>query len=133
MTDVLNPQQRSYCMSQIRGKDTKPEIVFRKALWREGFRYSLKYKLYGKPDIILPGRKIAVFIDGCFWHGWPLHYNKPNTNKKFWKEKIKKNIERDKQVNRYLKKNGWQVVRYWEHQVKNSLAVCIKNFTKKCK
>lgn len=125
MTDVLSIQQRSFCMSQIRGKNTKPEILLRKALWKKGLRFRLKYKLFGKPDIIFPGKRIAVFIDGCFWHGCPEHHVKPKTNKKFWNEKIKKNIKRDKVVTERLNKEGWIVIRFWEHQIKNNLQRCV--------
>jgi DNA mismatch endonuclease (patch repair protein) len=120
-SDVLTPKQRSYCMSKIRGKNTGPEIILRKALWANGVRYRLNYKIPGKPDIILVKSKIAIFVDGCFWHGCPLHSNLPRTNRKFWKEKILKNKKRDQEINKTLSGIGWLVIRIWEHEIKNNL------------
>ena len=117
MVDVLTPAQRKYCMSRIRGKDTKPEIVLRKLLWAAGYRYRLKNRLPGRPDIIFPGSKLAIFIDGCFWHGCPKHAVMPKTNRAFWRRKLYRNMERDREVNQQLRKMGWRVVRLWEHQV----------------
>ena len=122
MTDVHTKEQRSYNMSLIKGKDTKPEISLRKLLFAKGIRgYRVHYKLPGKPDIVFPGKKIAVFIDGCFWHKCPQCFVKPQTNKRFWKEKIDSNVERGKIVNKQLKKMGWKIVRIWEHEVRKNL------------
>lgn len=120
-------------MSRIRGKDTKPEMLLRKALWKNGLRYQLKYKIFGKPDIIFPGNKIAVFVDGCFWHGCPDHLVKPKTNKKFWNNKIKKNIKRDKDVTARLTEEGWTVVRFWEHQITSDLTGCVSKVAVLCR
>ena len=106
-------------MSKIRSKDTKIEIIFRKALWKNGFRYrknSSKY--FGKPDIVLPKYKTVIFIDSCFWHGCRKHGSVPQTRKKFWKVKIERNKNRDKEVNRRYKKDGWKTFRIWEHDLK---------------
>lgn len=108
-------------MSKIKGKDTGPEIKLRKALWAEGFRYRINYKLPGKPDIVFPGKRIVIFVDGCFWHCCPLHGAKPKTNREFWNKKLKKNKERDNKINRKLNEMGWKVLRFWEHQIKNNL------------
>ena len=86
MADVLTKKQRSRCMSAIRGRDTKPEILLRKALWYKGYRYRLKNRLPGKPDIAFPTERLAVFVDGCFWHGCPEHYKKPSTHAAFWRD-----------------------------------------------
>ncbi|MGD0336334.1 MAG: very short patch repair endonuclease [Candidatus Omnitrophota bacterium] len=119
MTDVLTKKQRSYCMSQIRARDTQPEIILRKAISSAGISgYRLNYRLLGKPDIVFPKRKIAVFIDGCFWHKCPRCFIKPDTNKKFWNEKIASNVKRDKIVNTELKRKGWKVLRIWEHELR---------------
>ena len=124
--DVLTKDQRSYCMSQIRGKNTKPELLLRRNLWKLGFRYRVHYSLPGRPDIVFTKKKIAVFVDGCFWHGCPDHGVKPKTNKKFWREKIHGNILRDKRNTNNLVKEGWTVLRFWEHQIKKELAkVCV--------
>lgn len=99
MADVHTPGERSYNMSRIRSKDTKPEILLRKALWREGFRYKLKNKdLLGKPDLVFRKQKIVIFVDGCFWHRCPEHFIRPNNNADFWEQKIQTNVDRDKKV-----------------------------------
>lgn len=120
MADVLTKKQRSYCMSQIRARNTQPEIILRKAIFSTGIRgYRLHYKLAGKPDIVFPKRKIVIFIDGCFWHKCPKCFKKPDTNKKFWKVKIDSNVARDRIVNVVLKKDGWKILRIWEHELEN--------------
>ncbi|GAG33124.1 unnamed protein product, partial [marine sediment metagenome] len=104
MTDVHTPEQRKYNMSQIRGKNTKPEVKLRKYLFSKGIRgYRLYYKLLGKPDLVFTKQKIVVFVDGCFWHKCPKCFIQPENNKEFWKKKIKGNVERDKKVNKLLK------------------------------
>jgi len=120
MTDVLTKKQRSYNMSMIRAKNTQPEIRLRKILSASGLRgYRFHYKLLGKPDIVFPKKRIAIFIDGCFWHKCPRCFIKPETNKRFWKQKIDSNIKRDRLVNARLKKEGWIVLRIWEHEIPN--------------
>ncbi len=119
MTDVLTRRQRSYCMSRIRSKNTRPEIILRKAISKTGIRgYRLNCGLSGKPDIVFPKRKIVIFIDGCFWHKCPKCFKSPKTNKKFWLEKIEGNKRRDIKVNRHYKKMGWRIIRIWEHDLK---------------
>jgi DNA mismatch endonuclease, patch repair protein len=125
MTDVLSLSQRKFCMSRIQGKNTKPELSLRKALWACGLRYRLKNQLPGRPDLIFPGIKLAVFIDGCFWHACPLHFKMPETNQAFWQEKLSKNKLRDKEVNHLLKVEGWRVLRFWEHDIKSDVSVCV--------
>lgn len=126
MTDVLTKRQRSYCMSRIRGKDTQPELILRKAISGAGIRgYRLKYKLLGKPDIVFPKRKIAIFIDGCFWHKCPKCFSELSTTKKYWVKKIQSNIDRDQRVNKTLKKMGWKILRIWEHDTERNLNICL--------
>lgn len=114
-------------MSQITKKNTKPEIILRKALSKIGIRgYRLYYKLLGTPDIVFPKRKIAIFIDGCFWHKCPKCAIKiPLKNREYWNKKIKGNIKRDKLVNSQLKEAGWKVLRFWEHEINKNLKRCI--------
>jgi len=133
MADVLTKVQRSRCMSAIRGKDTKPEILLRKTLWYKGYRYRLKNRLSGRPDIVFPTERVAVFVDGCFWHGCPEHYQKPATNAAFWREKIRKNTQRDKEVNALLNSEGWKVLRFWEHAVKDNPEACAHQVIKALK
>jgi len=121
LPDMMGRSQRSDCMSKIRGKDTKVEVVLRKAVWRNGLRYRLHAKLPGTPDLVFPRSKVALFIDGCFWHGCPTHGVRPRTNRAFWADKLKKNVERDKQTNRELREIGWKVIRCWEHEVEKRL------------
>lgn len=127
MVDVLTDSQRKYCMSRIRGQNTSPEIKLRKALWANGFRYRIRNKLPGRPDIIFSKNRIAIFVDGCFWHGCSEHYQLPETNREFWKNKIKKNVERDRKNDFFLRNMGWEVMRFWEHELKNNLNDCLKS------
>jgi DNA mismatch endonuclease (patch repair protein) len=120
--DVLTSQQRSYNMSQIRGRDTGPEMILRSRLWSLGLRYRTHYKLPGRPDIVFVSKKIAVFVDGCFWHGCPEHGVRPKTNSSFWNTKIEGTIERDKKNRQRLEEQGWKVLRFWEHDIEKDLA-----------
>lgn len=121
MTDVLTPEQRRKNMSHIHGKNTKPELKLRKLLWAEGIRgYRVHYNLPGKPDIVFTRKKIAVFVDGCFWHKCPVCFKPPATNEIFWNEKLQKNVERDQKVTSELESRGWTVLRFWEHEIRDS-------------
>lgn len=117
--DVLTPQQRSHCMSRIRGRNTGPELLLRKELWAAKLRYRLHYKAPGKPDIAFPKTRVAVFVDGCFWHGCPQHSMRPRTNRVFWQRKIGANVNRDRAVVLLLRAEGWSVLRFWEHEIRN--------------
>ena len=121
MTDVLSQDQRSYCMSRIRSENTKPEVWLRKSLWRLGYRYRIKSKLQGKPDIVFVSLNTVVFVDGCFWHKCPYHFVKPKTRTEFWMNKINGNIARDQKNTEVLEAQGWKVLRIWEHEIKSSL------------
>jgi DNA mismatch endonuclease, patch repair protein len=116
-TDVLTPAQRSHCMSQIRGRDTKPELLLRKALWVAGKRYRIRSRLPGRPDLVFPKAKVAVFVDGCQWHCCPVHFVRPKSNQEFWDRKFERNRLRDEEVNRLLAEQNWRVFRFWEHEV----------------
>ena len=118
MTDVHTPEQRSHNMARIRSKDTKPELLLRRELWKTGMRYRLHFNLPGKPDLTFTKQRLVIFIDGCFWHKCPEHFVMPKTRTGFWKEKIEKNVIRDARVNRELSELGWNVIRVWEHEVK---------------
>lgn len=120
--------ERSKIMGKIRGKNTKPELAFRKALWAAGYRYRIDYKkLIGKPDIALKKYKTVVFIDGEYWHGhnWEERKSKIKTNREFWIAKIERNMQRDREVNLELKTSGYTVFRFWESKIKKELDVCV--------
>lgn len=121
MTDVLTPSQRKYNMSRIRGKDTGPELKLRKLLWSRGIKgYRIHHNLSGKPDIVFTKKKIAIFIDGCFWHKCPVCFQEPETRKEFWMKKISSNVERDYKNTRQLQDDGWIVIRFWEHEIRKT-------------
>ena len=120
--DVHNPEQRSYNMSRIRSKNTKPEVLLRKALWNNGIRYSLhSKKLPGSPDIVITKHRIAVFVHGCFWHRHQgcKYTTTPETRKEFWEAKFSENIARDKRNYKALIEMKWKVLIVWECEVKN--------------
>lgn len=128
MTDIFNKKKRSEIMSKVKNKDSKIEVEFRKKLWKEGFRYRKNATNYfGKPDLALPKYKTVIFIDSCFWHGCPKHCRLPESNTEFWKNKIERNRQRDKEVDKYYRNINWNVIRAWEHQLKKiDISVIIK-------
>lgn len=131
MADVLSQKQRSFNMSRIKSSSTGPELTLRKLLFQAGLRgYRLNYKLAGKPDIVFTRRKIAIFVDGCFWHKCPRDYKEPATNKVFWEHKIESNLIRDKEVNKILKRREWTVLRIWEHDLKKDPTACLGKILK---
>ena len=141
MPDTMTPQQRHYCMSRIRSKDTTPEKRVRQWLWQHGYRYRLCVKgVPGKPDIVMRKYRTAIFVNGCFWHGHGVELivkseefivnsgdgevenskccKIPKTNREFWLDKIRRNQERDQKNYEILSENGWQVIVLWECQLK---------------
>ena len=120
MGDRMTREQRHRCMSHIRGRDTKPELVVRRWLWHQGFRYRLYVKsLPGRPDIVLRKWRTAIFVNGCFWHGHECESNRrrPMTNAQFWQDKINRNRERDARNQSLLQAAGWHVIVVWECQL----------------
>lgn len=120
--------QRSYNMSQIRSKGTKPEKLLKKALWLAGVRYKTPKKpLPGKPDISLKKYKLVIFVDGAFWHGYDWENRKQSikSNREFWIAKIERNMQRDQEVNEFYKSKGWTVLRFWDFEVKGDFGVCL--------
>lgn len=119
MADVMTKEQRSRCMSRIKGKDTKPEMIVRRWLWSRGYRYRKHVKrLPGTPDIVLRKYGIVIFIHGCFWHGHEEHMHLPKSNADFWTAKIRRNKERDEAQKDRLRAMGWNVLTVWECQLK---------------
>jgi len=125
MPDNLTPEQRSFCMSRIKGKDTGLEMRVRSALHRRGLRFRKHVKdLPGKPDVVFRKARVAVFVDGDFWHG----YRFPSWEDKvsdFWKKKINRNRERDAANHRKLRQMEWTVIRLWQHEVEEDFDACI--------
>jgi len=122
MIDVFLPEKRSWIMSLVKGKNTRPELIVRSLIHRMGYRFRLYQKILpGNPDIILKRHKKVVFIHGCFWHGHKgcLRSKRPMTNRSFWNKKLSKNIERDKRQQKELHKLGWKTLIIWECQIKN--------------
>jgi DNA mismatch endonuclease (patch repair protein) len=126
MPDNLTPEQRSYCMSRIKGKDTGLEVRIRSALHKRGLRFRKHLKeLPGRPDIVFSRARVVVFVDGDFWHG----YRFPSWEHKvsdFWKKKISKNRERDIRNHRKLQKMGWAVIRLWQNDIERDFDGCIR-------
>jgi DNA mismatch endonuclease (patch repair protein) len=121
--------ERSALMSKIRSTETKPEQLLRKELWKVGVRYRINVKaLPGSPDIVVRKKKLVVFVDGEFWHGynWAIKRKKIKTNRKFWIPKIERNMQRDLENTGALKKLGFRVLRFWEHEIKKDSNKCIK-------
>ena len=127
--DTVSKKQRSYIMSQIRGTKTKPELIVKRNIDGRKLRYQPK-GIPERPDFANKTKKVAVFIDGCFWHKCPRCYKPPKSNKKYWKAKIERNTKRDRHVNRKMKKDGWTVIRFWEHQVKENKSYVLKKINK---
>ncbi len=127
MADIFSKKKRSEIMSKVKSKDTKIEIEFRKSIWKSGFRYRKNPSGYfGNPDLVSKKQKTAIFIDSCFWHGCKKHCRLPSTRKSYWLPKIKRNKQRDKEVNRHYKRLGWKIIRVWEHDLKKILIMSQK-------
>ena len=123
--DVHDKKTRTYNMSQIKGKNTKPEGMVRKYLFAQGFRYRKNdKKLPGTPDIVLPKYKTVIFVNGCFWHGHEgcKYFVWPKSNPDFWKRKIETNISRDRKIIELLEKQGWNVIVIWECELRKTYA-----------
>lgn len=126
MPDNLTPAQRSHCMSRVKSKDTGLEVIVRRSLRKRGLKFEKHARdLPGSPDLVFRDAKVAVFIDGDFWHGWRFPaWKHPVTP--FWREKIEKNRRRDAKNFRKLRRDGWTVVRLWQHQISRDLDACIE-------
>jgi len=128
MPDTFSKKKRSQIMSKIRAKNTRLEIGFKELI--KGLRFRYQPDIFGKPDFASKKLKIAIFIDSCFWHKCPKHFRKPTANNIYWTKKINRNVERAKEVNAYLKKQGWKVIRFWEHDIKKNPKKCVLKIKK---
>lgn len=121
--DIKSPEERSRNMAAVKSRNTSPEIRLRRAIWKVGVRYFTSAgwfrltgrRLPGSPDLVFPSARVVVFVDGCFWHGCPKHYQLPDTRQEFWRAKLLENQRRDRKVTELLEAEGWRVVRIWEH------------------
>ena len=128
--DTVTKEKRSEMMSGIRSRNTKPELLIRKGLFKLGYRYRINDKIYGKPDIVLKKYNAVIFIHGCFWHGHIGcdYFKIPKSNTQFWVEKIEKNRDRDAEVLNYLRANSWRICIIWECAIRGKTQM--KNYYK---
>ncbi|MBO4308922.1 MAG: DNA mismatch endonuclease Vsr [Clostridia bacterium] len=126
--DKLTPEQRAKNMRAVKNKDSEIELLLRRCLWEKGLRYRKNVKsVYGHPDIAFIGKKVAVFCDSEFWHGfdWENKQNEIKSRRDFWIPKIERNIQRDKEVNQKLQSEGWTVLRFWGEEIKKNTEECV--------
>jgi DNA mismatch endonuclease, patch repair protein len=128
MTDNLTKEQRKKNMRAIKSQSALENRVT-KELWGMGFRFRKNAKLFGKPDISIKKYKIVIFIDSCFWHCCPIHGNMPKSNKEYWEKKLKRNKNRDIEVNSIYKEKGWNILRIWEHELKENFIQVMNQIT----
>jgi DNA mismatch endonuclease (patch repair protein) len=126
--DVYGRNVRSYVMSRIRGRNTSAELLLRRSLWASGLRgYRIHGRLPGSPDICWKSLHLAVFVDGCFWHKCPMcKIRTPLNNRNYWQSKLKRNQLRDRRVDRTLGELGWTIIRFWEHEVRQTPSKCVR-------
>ncbi len=125
MVDNLTAEQRSFTMSRIRSKDTTPELTIRRLVHARGLRFRLHKKgLPGRPDLVFSRAKVAVFVDGDFWHGWQFSRWRHKLGS-YWRKKIERNRDRDRRTSEKLRREGWLVIRIWEHDVKEDAKSCV--------
>lgn len=125
MADKLTPEQRSGLMARVRTRDTAPEVALRRALWAAGVRgWRLHPELPGRPDLAWRSRRLAIFVDGAFWHGHPDYYR--GQSGPFWDAKIARNRARDAHVNAELEGLGWRVLRLWDFEIERDVTTCVK-------
>jgi DNA mismatch endonuclease (patch repair protein) len=123
MTDIFTPEKRSWVMSQIRGKNTKIEIKMKRILKETGYKFEMHPEMYGNPDFAHKRKRIAIFCDGDFWHGYRYDIKK-KPGKKYWRDKIENNMRRDRRYSRNLRRDGWSVLRLWEHDIEKNPEKC---------
>jgi len=129
MADIFSKEKRSWVMSRIKGKNTKIELKMNDVLKDIGYSYEMHPKMFGNPDFALKRKRIVIFCDGDFWHGY--EYSKRKLSKKFWRDKIERNMERDKRITRKLRREGWSVLRFWEHNIEKRIDVCADRVIRK--
>jgi len=130
MIDIFTPEKRSWVMSRIRGTNTKIDLTMKKILSKQRCKYQMYPKMFGNPDFIIKRKKIAIFCDGDFWHGY-RYDSKKKPAKKFWRNKIKENMRRDRRISRKLRRDGWSVLRFWEHDIEKRQEFCQRKIKEK--
>ena len=129
MADTISKTKRSAVMRAIKSKNTGLEMAFRTELWKIGLRYRVNYSLPGKPDLVFVQPRLLVFLDSCFWHGCRWHCRMPKSNVRYWTKKIARNRRRDRSVTEECQRLGWQVLRLWEHSIRQDLSGCVARVT----
>ncbi|WP_262175674.1 very short patch repair endonuclease [Saccharococcus sp. Marseille-Q5394] len=130
MADNMSKEQRSKTMSKIKSK-SKLENMFASALWRKGLRFRRNVKsLKGTPDIAIVKYRIVIFVDSCFWHVCPEHFNQPKSNEEYWNKKLKRNVERDAEINAYYIEKNWNIKRIWEHEIRSDISKAVDDTLK---
>lgn len=130
MADIFTPEKRSWIMSRIRSTNTKIDLEMKKILTKNKIKHLMYPKMFGNPDFIIERKRIAVFCDGDFWHGYKYD-EKKKPSKEFWRDKIENNMKRDVRITRKLRKDGWSVLRFWEHDIEKRPEVCINRIKRK--
>jgi DNA mismatch endonuclease (patch repair protein) len=132
MTDIFTPEKRSWVMSRIRGTNTKIDLKMKKMLADAGHKWEMYPKMFGNPDFVHRRKKIIIYCDGDFWHGYKYN-EKKRPAKKFWQDKIENNMKRDQRYTRKLRQKGWSVLRFWEHDIERNPEKCLRRITAKIK
>lgn len=123
--DKLSPAKRSALMFRVKGRNTSPELKLRSAMWHIGIRFRLGQCIgRTRPDVVFKGARLAIFVDGCFWHSCPIHKSRPQSNQHFWDGKLARNVMRDNKTTTDLECAGWTVMRFWEHEVEGDAMAC---------
>ena len=130
MADVFTKEKRSWVMSRIRSKNTKIDLKMKGILFKIGYQFDMYPKMYGNPDFVIRQKRIVIFCDGDFWHGYRYEEKKRPT-KKFWRDKIQRNMSRDRIVSSRLRREGWSVLRFWEHDIENNPEKCRRKIERK--
>ena len=132
MTDIFTPEKRSWIMSRIRGTNTKIDLRMKELLSENGYKFEMYPKLFGSPDFVLKRKKIIIYCDGDFWHGYKYD-EKKKPAKKLWRDKIRGNMKRDGRITRKLRRDGWAVLRFWEHDIERNPEKCMRRIKTKIK
>jgi DNA mismatch endonuclease (patch repair protein) len=132
LADIVSPEKRSWIMSQIKGKNTKIEIKMESILRKTRLKFEKHPKMYASPDFVHRRKKIIIFCDGDFWHGY-RYDTKKKPAKKFWRDKIEGNMRRDKMYTRKLRREGWSVLRFWGHDIDKNPEKCLRRVDRKIK